>query len=66
MDADHDEKHATKDEYGNVTADNQNGVNAKGKPWKFGDSLAEVKPDKIETPAQLEARLTAFELDEKT
>ncbi len=50
--ADFDPKHATKDEYGNVTAKNQNGVDVKAKPiksdnWKFGDSLADVKPTKM-------------------
>ncbi len=48
--ADIDKKHATKDAYGNVTARNQYGLDAKGRPrkeaWKFGDSLADVKPDK--------------------
>ncbi len=52
--ADFDPEHATSDEYGNVTAKNQNGVDAKAKPiksdnknWQFGDSLADVKPTKI-------------------
>lgn len=51
---DHDKKHATTDKLGNVTAKNQNGIDAKTKPrkgptsdnWKFGDSLKDVKPDK--------------------
>lgn len=49
--ADHDGKHATKDSYGNITAKDQNGITAKAKPrkkgWQFGDSLADVKPDRI-------------------
>ena len=50
MKADHDSKHAKKDVYGNVTATNQNGIDAKGKPikkaWRFGDSLSDVVPTK--------------------
>ncbi len=49
MDADYDKKHATKDGYGNVTAKNQAGIDAKGKPWRFGDSLTDVKPTKHKT-----------------
>lgn len=52
MDADHDKKHATKDEYGNVTANNQAGIDAKGKPrksWQFGDFLKDVRPTKHKT-----------------
>jgi len=50
--ADHDNKHAIKDSYGNVTAKDQNGIDAKGRPikkkaWQFGDSLADVTPTKI-------------------
>ncbi len=46
-----DKKHAVSDEYGNVTAKNQHGIDAKARPrksdnWKFGDSLKDVKPDK--------------------
>lgn len=48
--ADIDSKHATKDAYGNVTAKDQGGIDAKGKPkkkaWQFGDSLKDVKPTK--------------------
>jgi hypothetical protein len=50
---DYDKKHADADAYGNVTAKNQHGLDADGKPrktsdnWKFGDSLADVKPAKI-------------------
>ncbi len=51
---DFDERYATKDKYGNITAKNQNGVDAKGrplkvfiKPWRFGDSTANIKPTKI-------------------
>jgi hypothetical protein len=53
---DYDRKHADADAYGNVTAKNQNGIDADGKPikvkgptsdkWEFGDSLADVKPIK--------------------
>ncbi len=35
-----DSKHATKDEYGNITAKNQNGIDAKGKP--VSDFLADI------------------------
>lgn len=49
-----DKKHAVKDKYGNVTAKDQNGLDSKGKPrksdnktWRFGDDLADVKPNKI-------------------
>ena len=51
MKAEYDKNHATKDGHGNVTANNQNGVDAKGRPrksdnknWRFGDSLKNVKP----------------------
>ena len=52
MNASIDKKHATKDSHGNITAKNQNGIDAKGKPiknktWQFGDSLADVKPDTV-------------------
>lgn len=49
MNANIDKKHATRDGHGNVTAKNQNGIDVNGKPikkpWQFGDSLADVKPD---------------------
>lgn len=52
--ADFDPEHATSDNYGNVTAKNQDGIDAKARPlksptpdnWQFGDSLADVKPTK--------------------
>lgn len=51
--ADIDKKHATKDGHGNVTANDQHGLDATGKPrksdnktWQFGDSLVDVKPTK--------------------
>ncbi len=50
MNAEHDKNHAAKDKHGNITAKNQNGIDAAGKPlkkpWKFGDSLADIKPEK--------------------
>lgn len=50
MKADYDKNHATKDGYGNVTANDQNGIDVKGRPrkksWRFGDSLKNVKPTK--------------------
>lgn len=45
MNAEHDPKHATKDGHGNITANDQNGLDVKGKPiikpdsWRFGDDL---------------------------
>lgn len=50
--ADFDKKHATKDAYGNITAKNQHGIDAKARPrksWRFGDDLFadSVTPTKI-------------------
>ena len=52
--ADFDKKYAVRDKYGNITAKNQDGIDAKAAPrksdnklWRFGDSLSGVKPNKI-------------------
>ena len=52
--ADYDKKHCTADKYGNLTANDQKGIDKTATPitsdnkkWQFGDSLANVTPTKI-------------------